>query len=557
MGVQRYKLIFILIFFIHTSTDAAAEASAAGDPHATAAVYHHQPQQQQQQQHQQRHGGRVGSPIASSDNKGRTLFSPRLEYNEWHPVGRGDPLKNDPTYDYSPPVLERVRYWPENKANKDKSSDILLLGVPSKKSSANVEHQWANNNGPIRRNYYHQQINELPTVLMPPPLNNHLQPDDVYLWTQATTHQVQRYEPQAEGFRYRPGPPSQPSQSFVNQYSGQKHNEPSMHHATPYQQQLQANPSQQYTTTIRLTSPSEFSSKKPILHTILQNEKAYPFTKTSMSGGVTEYTSSYYNPQYINAMATTIIHPPQTTEYLTSESSNTLPPVSTDIKAPLVTSAVFIPPMTSTTTTTTPTPPPAPTTPADPFLAHLQQAQPKAPLYLIIEGHSKVKTYGLNNNDTLMQLPKMVPVVGAKDPIVRHVVNRDEVGGAATIPRITMNPVMTSTMAPVMISVSEEETSAEKSAVDSLLSLLGSSFGDYFSSKDANGNSIDSAESGDKDSKSRRNVRSVEEGQHLYVMGTFQVGDENSRPVSGDYTPYRKGSVFDESGNFNREVYKY
>ncbi|KXJ77979.1 hypothetical protein RP20_CCG005956 [Aedes albopictus] len=413
-------------------------------------------------------------------NKGRTLFSPRLEYNEWHPVGRGDPLKNDPTYDYSPPVLERVRYWPENKANKDKTSDILLLGVPSKKSSAKVEHQWANN-VPIRRNYYHQQINELPTVLMPPPLNNHLQPEEQYLWTQATTHQAQRYETPAEGFRYRPGPPAHPSQSFANQYSGQKYNEPPMHHSTPYQQQLQAHPSQQYTTTIRLTTPNEFSSKKPILHTILQNEKAFPFTKSSMSGGITEYTANFYNPQNINAMATTIIHPPQTTEYLTSEPSHTIPPVSTDIKAPHVTPAAFVPPMTSTTTTSTTTPAPVQTTPADPFLAHLQQAQPKAPLYLIIEGHSKVKTYGLNNNDTLMQLPKMVPVVGSDDPIIRHVVNRDETGDVVGIPRITMNPVMTSTMSPEALSSSEEETSEEKSAVNSLLSLLGSSFGDYFS----------------------------------------------------------------------------
>ncbi|KAG8226529.1 hypothetical protein J437_LFUL006919 [Ladona fulva] len=41
----------------------------------------------------------------------RGLFSPRLEYDEWTPLGRGDPLKNDPTYDYVPPVLDRVHYW--------------------------------------------------------------------------------------------------------------------------------------------------------------------------------------------------------------------------------------------------------------------------------------------------------------------------------------------------------------------------------------------------------------------------------------------------------------
>ncbi|GLH15988.1 Uncharacterized protein GBIM_20374 [Gryllus bimaculatus] len=36
-----------------------------------------------------------------------------MDYDEWTPLGRRDPLKNDPTYDYVPPVLERVHYWIE------------------------------------------------------------------------------------------------------------------------------------------------------------------------------------------------------------------------------------------------------------------------------------------------------------------------------------------------------------------------------------------------------------------------------------------------------------
>lgn len=88
-----------------------------------------------------------------------------MEYNEWTPVGRGDPLKNDPTYDYSPPVLDRVRYW---DTGKDKSGDILLLGVSSKKTPAHPPHRPANpkennyfkspNNIPMRRNYYLQNV---------------------------------------------------------------------------------------------------------------------------------------------------------------------------------------------------------------------------------------------------------------------------------------------------------------------------------------------------------------------------------------------------------------
>lgn len=73
---------------------------------------------------------------------GRALFNPRIEYNsnQWIPVGHSDPLKNDPTFDYSPPTLDRVRYWHETNDdnnnsvaanyNLDEKSEILLLGVP-------------------------------------------------------------------------------------------------------------------------------------------------------------------------------------------------------------------------------------------------------------------------------------------------------------------------------------------------------------------------------------------------------------------------------------------
>lgn len=71
--------------------------------------------------------------------------------NEWKPVGRGDPLK-DPTYDYMPPVLDRVRYWAEGTSHKNKN-EILLLGVPSKKSPS-IKQKDKYTYGPIRRTYY-------------------------------------------------------------------------------------------------------------------------------------------------------------------------------------------------------------------------------------------------------------------------------------------------------------------------------------------------------------------------------------------------------------------
>ncbi|XP_058064942.1 transcription initiation factor TFIID subunit 12-like, partial [Anopheles bellator] len=187
---------------------------------------------------------------------------------------------------------------------------------------------------------------------------------------------------------------------------------------------------QPYLTTIRLTTPAGDTGsiiKRPLLKTILQNEHSYPFTKTSMTSTVTEYTSSFYDPQNINAMAQTVFHPPQTTEYVQPSKA----PLSNEIRTPFVTPVgpfvtTVSPPLTvrpATTTTTTASPV---VTSTERIFSHYKQPATSAPmergpLYLIIEGHSKVKTYGLNTNDTLMQLPRMVPVASTRDPIVRHV----------------------------------------------------------------------------------------------------------------------------------------
>lgn len=69
-----------------------------------------------------------------------------MDYDQWKPLGRGDPLQNDPTYDYVPPVLDRVHYWIEPPTKKQdgpsqhegKKSEILVLGVSSKKPSSSA-----------------------------------------------------------------------------------------------------------------------------------------------------------------------------------------------------------------------------------------------------------------------------------------------------------------------------------------------------------------------------------------------------------------------------------
>lgn len=66
------------------------------------------------------------------------------------PVSRADPLK-DPTFDYMPPVLERVKYWSSDGTSHKNRNEILLLGMPSKKHIAMNK---IDKYGPVKRTYY-------------------------------------------------------------------------------------------------------------------------------------------------------------------------------------------------------------------------------------------------------------------------------------------------------------------------------------------------------------------------------------------------------------------
>lgn len=85
---------------------------------------------------------------------GRAIYSPQLEYTEWIPLGRGDPLKNDPTYDYSPPKIDFVKYWADGTGHKEKSkTDILLLGVPHQRQK-----EPSNKHIATRRNFVYNDV---------------------------------------------------------------------------------------------------------------------------------------------------------------------------------------------------------------------------------------------------------------------------------------------------------------------------------------------------------------------------------------------------------------
>nr|XP_031845566.1 uncharacterized protein LOC116432597 [Nomia melanderi] len=71
------------------------------------------------------------------------VFSPRMDYDEWTPLGRGDPLKNNPTFDYVPPVLDRVQYWLDSHTTESSAKrDVLVLGVTAKKTSPKIPEQF-------------------------------------------------------------------------------------------------------------------------------------------------------------------------------------------------------------------------------------------------------------------------------------------------------------------------------------------------------------------------------------------------------------------------------
>lgn len=69
-----------------------------------------------------------------------------MDYDEWTPLGRGDPLKNSPTFDYVPPVLDRVQYWLDSQqqhtTEPSSKRDILVLGVTAKKTSPKIPEQF-------------------------------------------------------------------------------------------------------------------------------------------------------------------------------------------------------------------------------------------------------------------------------------------------------------------------------------------------------------------------------------------------------------------------------
>ncbi|XP_055684095.1 uncharacterized protein LOC129790562 [Lutzomyia longipalpis] len=338
----------------------------------------------------------VAAFVNSAAVSGRALFSPRVDYNEWMPVGRGDPLKNDPTYDYSPPFLERVRYWESGGGKQEKSGEILLLGVPSKKPSIPQRKDFKYLT--MRRNFY-----QLPTILMPPPMQT-----------------TEKYRAPMDTWTQRP----------VDAVA-----EASMSIATPMK-----------TTYVKPLSAMSYGEmvkppKSSYLHTILQKETLQRDVVRPTTPPLTTTTSSV-----VMQRVPSVFEVHQSTAIVTK---------TTPGAQRLETSTHF-----------TPTAPPMLTT--DAYFSHYNQPQAPipGPMYLIIEGHSKVKTYSSSDPPDGKHHANIVPVVSTEDPVVRRVVNEEAPLGVKhlhfRVPEVRRKPHPTKT-----------------SAMDSLLSFLDVSFGGF------------------------------------------------------------------------------
>lgn len=202
----------------------------------------------------------------------------------------------------------------------------------------------------------------------------------------------------------------------------------------------------------------DFKKQKPFLQTILQTETAAPFTKIPSTAYQIEYTSNFFNPQVINSMATTSYPSFIPTEPTTRPSSirTTTMKQQTTMTAPKSTTTAS-----STTTTEVPE-----------MSFHNPEMQAGWPVFhLIIEGHSKVKTYGLNDASVERNLPKIRPIQPRGDPVVRHVTNTDE--SPEYHPKHLHSPKKDPNK------YFQKQDQNKKSAMSNLLSLLDGSFGKY------------------------------------------------------------------------------
>lgn len=272
---------------------------------------------------------------------------------------------------------------------------------------------------------------------------------------------------------------------------------------------------------------------KPLLQSILQTETASPFTKKPSSAYQIEYTSNMFNPEAINSLMAT----------------------SSSHAATFVPSKPTVRPMSMKTTVTTSLVPSSSTTSATTTIQQEEQKQHYVlpdmqagwPVYnLIIEGHSKVKTYGLKNEDEIgNNMPKIRPVQAKENPIVERVTNSDKG------PEFNVKHLKTNKKDHNKFPKKSEDDKKSASAMTSLLSLLDSSFGNFLSDESVDKVRHESemkiVKNENENSERRKIRRSIPDDENNKKEQVFSVSFEVDA-AEGNERPniYRKGTVISE-----------
>lgn len=198
-------------------------------------------------------------------------------------------------------------------------------------------------------------------------------------------------------------------------------------------------------------------TSKPLLQSILQSETASPFMKKPSNVYQIEYTSNIYNPEAINSMAMSSSH---ATTFTPTISTNRPVSFETTIKNNAVSSSSTLSSLAFEREEKNHFVPP--------------EIQAGWPIYnLIIEGHSKVKTYGLKNNDAIENnLPKIRSIQGKKNPIVERI-TKDE--GPEFIPKPFRGNEK------VNDKILNSSGADKNAAITKLLNFLDTSFGNFLS----------------------------------------------------------------------------
>lgn len=323
---------------------------------------------------------------------GRNVISPRMDFEEWTPLGRGDPLKNDPTFDYLPPVLDKVHYWksPPAATNRAHYYSSVSTATPTTPPSQAVY-------GGYNRRFFLTDFSKrepvqavaYATIKRPPLNNNILQPHHHYPHNHHHPQQQQQQNMQhhlqtlqavsAAGYHYSMHPASPVPRTPLPMLT-----------PPPYQQWPATVDSQRQPLTSSSSSPdlpgnAVAESKQPPLTMIRAPTRLVP-ASSHHSAVIKALLDDEVDRTAITTTGSTITGAVWMTTMMTTTSTPPPPPPS-----PSLPTTTTTPPATSTAARTTP-----PVAVTEPLFSHYRQSPVTGrPMYLIIQGHSKVKTYGL------------------------------------------------------------------------------------------------------------------------------------------------------------------